>query len=420
MVRTVLPLKPSRRSTFRPLAIVAGVGVVALVALAARWAFSTADQTHAPVPGPAQLAPPRPPEPPPLAPLAPEDVAHAKTNAKGHMQLAQGQRQVELTLDPKVQADITRLLDETRVPYGAVVLIDPRTGRVQVAAEHREAGDPVATMGAMGIAGEVPAASVFKVVTAAALLEAGQQPDSSVCFHGGRQGIVEDNLRDSPQDHQCQTLTEALANSSNAAFAKFGVQSLKPGDLEAMAKRLGFGAVIDTDLEAEASACSEGASEVERGRCAAGFAGSTLSPLHGAYLAATVANRGVAMRPTFVLDDSAAPPQGQQLLSAEVADKLKGMMAQTVVAGTGRHAFGRRPAVLRDITVAGKTGSLSGKDPSLYRHFSWFIGFAPVENPQIAIAVLAVNGEKWRVKAAGLARDSLAAWFAAQDASAGR
>jgi cell division protein FtsI/penicillin-binding protein 2 len=160
-------------------------------------------------------------------------------------------------------------------------------------------------------------------------------------------------------------------------------------------------------LKKTRTAIAEGTTDLDRGRCAAGFAGSTLSPLQGAVLAATVSNRGVAMPPQLVQDPRRPAAHGKVVLSPEVAGALGKMMIQTVVAGTGRHAFGLRPASLKNVSVAGKTGSLSGKDPNLYRHFSWFIGFAPADDPKIAVAVVAVNGLKWRAKAPGIANTRL-------------
>ena len=60
--------------------------------------------------------------------------------------------------------------------------------------------------------------------------------------------------------------------------------------------------------------------------------------------------------------------------------------------------------------MAGKTGSLSERDP--FRDYSWFVGFAPVEDPQIAVAAVAVNERVWRVKAPFLAHEALKAYFA--------
>ena len=57
------------------------------------------------------------------------------------------------------------------------------------------------------------------------------------------------------------------------------------------------------------------------------------------------------------------------------------------------------------VSVAGKTGSLTQQNP--YRAYSWWVGFAPVEKPRIAIAVLVVNSPKWRIKASYAARETL-------------
>jgi membrane peptidoglycan carboxypeptidase len=322
---------------------------------------------------PAQLAPQLPAPPPPVRQIAPADVAKATASANGKLVLRQGEVDVPLTLDAKLQKDVQALLDQTRVPYGAIVLMDPKTGAILAMAEHREAGDPVAAIGGLGQP-DMPAASVFKVVTAAALLQAGQTPDTRVCFHGGKHGIDASHVHASPADRQCQTLTEALAHSSNAAFARLALDHLKPGDMRAMAEKLGWGTPLLGDLALVASSIDEGKTELDRARCAPGFAGSTLSPLHGAFLAATVANRGLAMRPHLLQGQNRAPEPMGQLLSPEVADGLAAMMTQTVAVGTGRHAFSVRPRSLRGMAIAGKTGSLSNNDPQNYRHFSFCSG----------------------------------------------
>lgn len=60
---------------------------------------------------------------------------------------------------------------------------------------------------------------------------------------------------------------------------------------------------------------------------------------------------------------------------------------------------------LPGISVAGKTGSLAGRDP--YRGYSWFVGYAPASRPTIAVAALVVNSGKWRIKGAYAAREVL-------------
>lgn len=322
------------------------------------------------------------------------------------------------TIDAQVQAAIAAELKKQRVAYAAVVLMDPKTGAIRAIVEHREEGDPVGVIGSL-VEATVPAASIFKVVTAAAMLDAGFGADHQACYHGGLHGLDNSHVHESPRDTQCQTLTDALAHSTNAVFARFGLRDLAPGALVAMAEKLGFNHAQPADLQMGPSLMAEGTTDLEKAKTAPGFVGSRLSPLHGALLAAAIANDGVAMRPYLVDGDAALPGVARepvslgQWLPAEQARTLRRMMRETVAQGTGRHAFSARPRSLRGVEVGGKTGSLNGDDAQVFRHISWFVGMAPVEEPQVAIAVLAINGMQWRAKAATLARDSLGIWFTA-------
>ncbi|MFL5298776.1 MAG: penicillin-binding transpeptidase domain-containing protein, partial [Anaeromyxobacteraceae bacterium] len=135
---------------------------------------------------------------------------------------------------------------------------------------------------------------------------------------------------------------------------------------------------------------------------------------------ALVANGGTYVPPTIVssLDGGALSPAAapRRVLSPEVAAALSHMMETTVTEGTARKVFGRdrrsSRSPLHGVTVAGKTGSLADRDP--FRDYSWFVGFAPVQNPQVAIAVVIVNDRLWHVRATQVARESLAAYFGAE------
>ena len=78
-----------------------------------------------------------------------------------------------------------------------------------------------------------------------------------------------------------------------------------------------------------------------------------------------------------------------------------------IFCGTARRAFHdpRGVPFLPGISVAGKTGTLSGENP--YRGYTWWVGFAPAEHPTIALAALAVNTPEWRIKASTVAREAL-------------
>lgn len=324
---------------------------------------------------------------------------------------------LSLTLDARKQRSIEKLLRKNRNAHAQVVIIDAQSGAVVVMAQHTERGDPAGARHALASARQ-PAASVFKIVTTAALLEAGVKPSDTTCFHGGVRGIKRWHLKDRPTfDKRCETLTQALANSSNVVFARRALKHLQPGALAAKASDFLFGTELRFDVMGRASTFTEGTGKLRRARAAAGFVGASMSAVHGAVIGAALANKGVAMRPYVVEADSlqpgekASPTELGAIVDADHASTLLDMLSTTATSGTARRAFKKWPARLAHIGVAAKTGSLNGRGKP-WRHYSWFVGAAPVDKPEIGFAVLAVNGPKGRAKAAALARDALALWFA--------
>ena len=93
------------------------------------------------------------------------------------------------------------------------------------------------------------------------------------------------------------------------------------------------------------------------------------------------------------------------------AASLARMLSTTVVSGTSRKAFHDRRGrpMFASLHVAAKTGSIDGKDPA--GHYSWFAAYAPMEDPQIAIAALVINENKWRIKATYVGEQALEAFF---------
>lgn len=321
-----------------------------------------------------------------------------------------------LTIHPGVQRRIKRRLKRSRVPYGAAVLMDVKTGALRAYVEHFEAGEPAGEGNGLTRA-VAPAASIFKIITAAALLEAGAQPESETCFHGGHRGIKASLLKHTTRDKTCESLAMSLARSSNVAFGKQAIRRLSSGALTASAEDLFFGRALPFDVHTAPSWVGIGQTDLQLAKAAAGFVGTTLSPLHGAVIAASVANGGVMMRPYLVSSDSLQPGQERKtkslgrVMSGAVARDLREMMTLTLTDGTGRKQFRRWPKSLSEVQVAGKTGTLARKVNGVYRHYTWFVGFAPAGDPQIAVAALAVNGKRWRTRGPTLAREALAAWF---------
>lgn len=337
----------------------------------------------------------------------------------GRYTASYGAGRAALTLSPRLQQGLEKLLADYRVPTGAAVLLDPRTGKVLALAERAERG----ARGPVALTPIAPAASVFKIVTSAALLEKGLTPEQEVCFHGGRHRIQKALLSDNPRrDRSCLTLASALGKSANVVFAKLAGRELSADLLRAEAGKFLFDAAIPFDRPVEPSPAHISDDPFEFATTAAGFGPVRLSPLHGAIMAAIVANGGRFVPPRLVdtVEGAPAPAPSPEraVLRPEVAAALARMMATTTTEGTARKIFRRdrvaRRSPLREVTVAGKTGSLADANP--YRDYSWFVGFAPVDDPQVAVAAVVVNERLWRIKAPLVAHEALKAYFEAEGA----
>jgi len=207
----------------------------------------------------------------------------------------------ELTLDPRLQAATERLLRRGQLRYGASVVLSIPDGRV-LALAGRSSDDPTAGASELALRPWAPAASVFKLVSAIALVEeAGLSGDSRACYHGGVSSVARDNLVDNPRLDRCASLAYGIGKSQNAILAKLAIQHLSPGQLERTGHALGFEEQLAFDLPVEPSHLDvpEG-NPLEFARAAAGFWHSTLSPMHGAMLASAIADGGRMVTPYLV------------------------------------------------------------------------------------------------------------------------
>jgi cell division protein FtsI/penicillin-binding protein 2 len=376
----------------------------------------------APLPG-ASAPSPRPVEPVDLAGL---DLTHIGLGDDGATAVTGARRIARLTVDPVLQRTALGILQAQHLPEAAVVLIDPATGHVLVYASHVERGAPRD----LCVEATAPAASLFKIVTAAALVDdAGLGPDTRQCYGGGEQRIAPSDLVDDPaRDHWCVTLAGAMGRSVNAVFARLAQRHLTPDQLVTTARAFGFEQPLPFDVAVEPSALHVPVEPLAFARTAAGFWNTTLSPLHAAWISSSVARGGDALRPQIVrelvLPGGAAMPVAaadltpRHVVGASTAQALLTMMEHTVSEGTSYRAFhdAKGTPFLPGMTVAGKTGTLT--DDKAHKFFTWFTGFAPSRPVagirQVAIAALVVNDPTWRVKANVVAREMLQAYFAEQ------
>jgi cell division protein FtsI/penicillin-binding protein 2 len=319
-----------------------------------------------------------------------------------------------LSLDRRLQEHVEKIFEKYQVPFGAVAAVEPATGRVLAYVSHSSA-DPDA--GDLVRDPTPPSASVFKVVTAAALVDAGIQPDRRTCYGGGFRRLTTADLVDDPKrDRYCVSLETAMGSSVNAVFAKLADRHLSRATLARYASAFGFGHSLPFDARTLPSRLEVPADRIEFARTAAGFWHMHMSPLHGALIASTVANDGIMQRPSMVDEvvdatgrvlDRHEPRAFRSVIGAGTARVVGRLMRRTVTHGTARRAFydPRNRPFLPGVSIAGKTGSLTQQKP--YRAYSWWVGFAPVEKPKIAVAALVVNTPRWRIKASYAARETL-------------
>jgi penicillin-binding protein A len=363
-----------------------------------------------------------PGEPPSIAsPVQGFNPSSARLGADGRYSvvLPDGRR-AQLTLEPAWQRATMNLLARHALPQASVVVLDTQTSRVLVWASLAAgaAGRDLARVA------EAPAASVFKIVTASALLAHGFAPETTTCFSGGFHRLLPRDLIADPQrDRECVTIHDAFARSINTVFARRAIEMLRPDTEAEAARNWGFGEAVPFDATVAASTFTIPEDSLGFARTAAGFWNSTLSPLHGALLAEGIARNGEIGRP-WIIDTihgtrnevvaRGASQVWRRAVSPETAAVLQRAMLRTVTDGTGHHGF-HDPAnrlYLDGITVGGKTGTLTQDSP--YMAYTWFVGNAEGEGRRLSFAVMVGNGPVWRIKAASVARQVLQIAFRGQ------
>jgi penicillin-binding protein A len=321
------------------------------------------------------------------------------------------------SVDPVLQASVEEVLRVHKPPFSAFVALDPKTGKILALAEYSRGRSEDREIWKRAT---YPAASVFKIITAACALETGAlNYDSSVSFRGNQYRLGPSKINQpSKWEHQTH-FDEALGKSNNVVFGRVASNLVGSQTLRRYSSAFGFNQPLPFDFPVDPSKAVIPEESYELARCGAGFGEVTLNPLHGALIAATVANRGVMMRPYLIariqseegeILYEAQAAEWARPISAKTAQDLNLMMRRTVEDGTASRVFQRYGKnLLEKVTVSGKTGSLSGDNPpGLY---DWFVGFAPAEDPQIAFAAMAINHQHSKFRGVFLAQEALKTFF---------
>ena len=324
-------------------------------------------------------------------------------------QAGEGGMRLRYTLDPELSEAVWKALQRGRFQMAHVLVMDPETGAVLAYAST----DPVHFPSDK----TYPAASLVKVITAAATLDRAPQAANETChFVGSPWRLTRDRLRAPTRGNEAD-MRKALATSNNQCFARWAVHQVGSNAMLGAIDR--FGMLTAPALGHPGGHAEMPADEWALGELGSGLDGLQITPLHAAQLASTLVH-GQLVKPRWVAEawtaqgERVAVPGGEQsrqVLTPELASQLRGWLVDTTVRGTARRAFrgrGGRP-MLPGISVAAKTGSLDGTDPK--GHYEWFIGVAPAEAPKIAIATVAVQGPRRWWSASQLAAEVLRASF---------
>jgi len=350
----------------------------------------------------------RKPSPETGAPWNPARLVHWVEPPPERADLA-GPLRVEYTMNVELSRRIHKLLRRGRVARGHVIVMEPDTGRVLAFVS----SDPGSFPGSQ----TYPAASLIKIVTAAAALDTAPEQARNGCrYRGSPYRLTPSRVRP-PRSGNEMSLERSLATSNNQCFAQLAVNTLGGPVLLSALDR--FGWLSPPAPGYEAGSASVGEDDYDLGRLGCGLAGCRITPLHAAQLAGALAH-GELIEPWWVdrvVDvygralEPSSRSEARRAMRREVADELREMLVRTTTRGTARSAFRDRRGRHRlgDIRVAGKTGNLTGNAPS--GRYEWFVGVAPADRPRVAVAVLQLQSDLWWVRSSELAADVFAAIF---------
>ena len=324
---------------------------------------------------------------------------------------------VELTLDAAVQRAAYDALGDLQ---GAVIAIEPATGRVlamvtspsydtNLLASHNTGevndvydaldADPTHPLFNRAIGGDLnPPGSTFKLVVASAALASGDYtPQSTLPNPASYQLPQSSSVVSNASGGACGpgdtvTIADALRLSCNIPFAELAVQ-LGDTAIREEAEKYGFNMSLAMPIDSTASSYPRGLDDPQTALTGFGQGQVTATPLQMAMVSAGIANKGVVMNPRMVDQVIGADLSVEQTfddtefgrsLEADIAAELVAMMVANVNEGAASGA------TIDGVDVGGKTGTAENGSDQPYT--LWFTGFAPAENPEVAVAVVVEDG----------------------------
>lgn len=328
--------------------------------------------------------------------------------------------QIRSSIDSGLQEFMMAQIDRKNSKHFGFVAMDPSTGRVLSMVSYDKNGQDINIC----TAPDYPAASLFKIITAAAAIEkCGFNCNTPVTFNDNKYTLYKVQLKDRINKYTNRiTFAESFADSVNPVFGKLGRNSLGKSALESYAAAFGFNQSFDFEIPLTPSTICVSEDPYNWAEIACGFNRKTLiSPMHGALLVSGIVNKGKLIEPTIIDSIGKSDQTLYQRNSHVVSDvvnpstalTLKKLMQETVISGTASKSFSRfrKDAILSRLNIGGKTGSINKNSEHL--KYDWFVGFAEEKNgtKKIVISVLVVHQDYIGTRAAMYSRMAIKEYF---------
>jgi cell division protein FtsI/penicillin-binding protein 2 len=328
---------------------------------------------------------------------------------------------IHTSIEPELQDFISSKLEKRTSQRIGIVILEPSSGRIMAMSGY----DKFKSSKNPCIDSRFPAASIFKIVTAAAAIEKyGFKPSTTFTYSGRKHTLYRSQLKEQKNRYTHRiSFKDSFAQSVNPVFGKLGIHFLEASELEKYARLFGFNQVIPFDYALAPSAFVLTEDPFGRAEIASGFnRKTTLSPLHGALMASAICNRGWIVEPSLI--DEILDEKGKvvyqrekikigQAISPETASIISQLMEATIRSGTSRKAFRGylRDKTLSTLVIGGKTGSISSDSNEI--KYDWFVGFAGRRNHSrmIALSILVAHDGYIGKKASSYARMAITTYF---------
>jgi len=340
-----------------------------------------------------------------------------------HVEAPGGRYTLETSIDRDLQRFVMDLLNRSMTQHSAAVVIRPDNGQVLAMASYENNGN-----GGKGenlcLRADFPAASLFKIIAAAAAVEnRGMNPETPLTFRGQKYTLYKSQLKEDKEKKGKKqnpgtqtTLREAFSDSINPVFGKLGIHYLGSDLISEYADRFLFNHLVPFDLYVAPSRYVKPMDDYALAEVASGFNKRTLiSPLHAGLITASIANGGTMMTPWLVKtvrNDAgdvlyeAAPSVLASPINKKTASKMMVLMEGTVVEGTAKRAFQplQRKRELRYVDLGAKTGTINGATD--HCKYEWMTVFVLPSDGDggLCITVMTAHGEKIGVRAKDIAR----------------